>query len=63
MSTDFEALSLLLAWYLLIRDMEHCNFAMKFHEIAEIWECLISTVKSRLKVRLRHLKQMLVKQE
>ena len=42
--------------------MRHYN-GMKFHEIAEILECPISTVKSRMAAGMQRLSQMLSKQE
>ena len=42
--------------------LRHYN-GMKFHEIAEILECPISTVKSRMTAGMERLNQMLSKQE
>jgi RNA polymerase sigma-70 factor (ECF subfamily) len=42
--------------------MRHYN-GMKFHEIAEIVECPISTAKSRMAAGMERLGQMLLKQK
>ena len=61
MATDFGAFLLFLAWYLPIRGVEHFNFVMKFHEIAEIFGGSVSTAHSQMKVGMEHLRQILAR--